>query len=160
MPPDPPDATPGQGDRSAPPLATNADAAPDRGATAAGTPEGASPAAGAPEGASPAVEASADAGRRSERLTINKEFASFDEFLDAYVTNVSSGGVFIRTRQPLPVGTTVDLHFTVIADGLELIEGVGEVVRVDDNPAGMGVAFRELAPSSRALLDRLLAGRP
>lgn len=98
--------------------------------------------------------------RRSERLTINKEFASFDEFLEAYVTNVSSGGVFIRTKRPLPVGTSVDLHFTVIADGLELIEGVGEVVRVEDNPAGMGVAFRELSPESRALLDRLLAGRP
>jgi uncharacterized protein (TIGR02266 family) len=101
----------------------------------------------------------APAARQSERLTINKEFASFDEFLDAYVTNVSSGGVFIRTKRPLPVGTVVDLHFTVIADGLELIEGVGEVVRVDDNPAGMGVAFRDLSPASRALLDRLLARR-
>lgn len=97
--------------------------------------------------------------RQSGRLTINKEFASFDEFLDAYVTNVSSGGVFIRTRQPLPVGSVVNLYFTVIADGLELIEGVGEVVRVEENPAGMGVAFREITPSSRALLDRLLAGR-
>ncbi|HEU4411917.1 MAG TPA: PilZ domain-containing protein [Polyangiaceae bacterium] len=107
----------------------------------------------------PAPPPGAPPARKSGRLTINKEFASFDEFLDAYVTNISSGGVFIRTKQPLPVGSVVDLHFTVIADGLELIEGVGEVVRVDDNPAGMGVAFREVSPESRALLDRLLAGR-
>ena len=39
----------------------------------------------------------------------------------------------------------MNLRFTVIMDDIETIEGVGEVVRVDEGPAGMGVVFRELS---------------
>ncbi len=58
-----------------------------------------------------------DDGQRSEkRVTINKEFESFDAFVHEYVTNVSRSGVFIRSREPMPVGTEVHLTFTVIMD--------------------------------------------
>ena len=36
--------------------------------------------------------------RTDRRLTINKEFESFDAFVHEYVTNVSRSGVFIRRR--------------------------------------------------------------
>ncbi len=94
--------------------------------------------------------------RRDERVTINKEFESFDQFIQEYVTNISRSGAFIRTDQPLPVGTEVNLRFTVIMDDIETIEGVGEVVRVEYEPSGMGVIFRELTNDSQQLLDRLL----
>lgn len=97
-----------------------------------------------------------DAGRQEERLTINKEFDSFEAFIQEYVTNVSRTGAFIKTRDPLPVGTRVNLRFTVIMDDIESIEGVGEVVRVESDPPGMGVVFRELTQHSQALLERLL----
>jgi hypothetical protein len=42
---------------------------------------------------------------------------------------------------------------------MEFIEGVGEVVRVQDDPPGVGVVFSELSPASQAVLDRLLARR-
>ena len=41
-------------------------------------------------------------------------------------------------------------------DDVETIEGVGEVVRVQDDPSGMGVVFTELNQYSQALIDRLL----
>jgi uncharacterized protein (TIGR02266 family) len=94
-----------------------------------------------------------DDGQRVEkRVTINKEFESVHE----YVTNVSRSGVFIRSKEPLPVGTEVDLTFTVIMDDVETIEGAGQVVRVQDDPPGMGVAFTKLTKYSEDLLVRLL----
>jgi hypothetical protein len=94
--------------------------------------------------------------RLGERVTINKEFESFDAFIQEYVTNISRTGVFIKSQQPLPIGTRVNLRFTVIMDDIETIEGVGEVVRVESDPAGMGVVFRELSMYSQGLIEKLL----
>jgi hypothetical protein len=102
------------------------------------------------------------AGRKDERVTINKEFESYDAFISEYVTNISRSGVFIRSKSPLPIGTQVNLRFTVIMDDIETIVGVGEVVRVHDDPPGMGVVFTELSSYSKGLIDKLLTnqGRP
>jgi len=50
----------------------------------------------------------------------------------------------------------VNLRFTVIMDDMETIEGIGEVVRVEEAPPGMGVVFREISAYSKAIIDRLL----
>jgi uncharacterized protein (TIGR02266 family) len=98
--------------------------------------------------------------RQADRLTINKEFESFDAFIHEYVTNISRTGVFVKSKSPLPIGTKVNLRFTLIMDDIETIEGTGEVVRVEQEPAGMGIAFRELASDSQAVIERLLAQQP
>ena len=97
--------------------------------------------------------------RKTERVTINKEFDTFDQFIDEYVTNISRSGAFVKTSTPLPVGTEVDLRFTVIIGGIEIIEGVGEVVRVETDPAGMGVVFKQLSGYSAQLIDKLLTAK-
>ncbi|MSP25522.1 MAG: hypothetical protein EXR75_10225 [Myxococcales bacterium] len=97
-----------------------------------------------------------EAKRREERVTINKEFESFDAFVSEYVSNISRSGVFIRTQQPLVVGTKVNLKFTVLMDNIETVEGVGEVVRVEEEPAGMGIVFTRLSGYSEGLIERLL----
>ncbi len=99
----------------------------------------------------------AEDNRREQRVTINKEFESFDAFIQEYVTNISRSGVYIRSRTPLATGTLVNLRFTVIMDDIETIEGTGEVVRVDDE--GMGVVFRDLTGYSQSMLEKLLTGR-
>jgi hypothetical protein len=38
--------------------------------------------------------------RKDERVTINKEFESFDAFINEYVTNISRSGVFVRSKLP------------------------------------------------------------
>jgi Tfp pilus assembly protein PilZ len=105
-------------------------------------------------------DVSEDDKRGGERLTINKEFESFDAFIQEYVTNISRTGVFIKSQTPLAIGTQVNLRFTVIMDDIETIEGVGEVVRVEKDPPGMGVVFRELSAYSKDLIEKLLVGRP
>jgi uncharacterized protein (TIGR02266 family) len=95
-------------------------------------------------------------GREEQRVTINKEFDSFDQFIQEYVTNISRTGVFIKTKEPLPIGTTVNLRFTVIMDDIESVEGEGEVVRVEADPPGMGVVFRKLSGYSQGLIEKLL----
>jgi uncharacterized protein (TIGR02266 family) len=102
--------------------------------------------------------------RRIEtRQTVNLDFASVDEFIAEYVSNISRSGVFIKSEEPLPVGTRVTLKFTVIMDDLETIEGVGEVVRtIEKAPgiqAGMGVVFISLTQYSRQLVERILVRR-
>ena len=44
-----------------------------------------------------------DQRRDEDRVTINKEFESFDAFIAEYVTNISRSGVFVRSKNPLPV---------------------------------------------------------
>jgi Tfp pilus assembly protein PilZ len=100
--------------------------------------------------------ADGDPRRREERVTINKEFESFDAFVHEYVINISRSGAFVRSQTPLPVGTEVNLKFTVIMDDVEHIEGIGKVVRVDTDPPGMGVVFTSLSEYSQKLISRLL----
>lgn len=99
--------------------------------------------------------------RRHERLLINEEFGSIDDFIAEYVSDISRGGVFIRSKQPLPVGTKVNLKFSVILEDFHTIEGEGEVVRVVDDaePHGMGVVFTELTDESRAIIEELVRRR-
>jgi len=94
--------------------------------------------------------------QREARLTLNKEFESFDAFMREYVTNVSKTGAFVLRADPLPVGTEVNLCFTVIMDGVETVEGVGKVVRVQHDPPGMGVVFTQISQYSQHLIERLL----
>jgi uncharacterized protein (TIGR02266 family) len=96
---------------------------------------------------------------RDDRVTINHEFASVEEFITEYVSNISRSGVFIRTRHPFAAGTKVNLKFTVIMEDLETIEGVGEVVRVSDDPPGMGVVFVTLTAHSQDLIHKLITRR-
>jgi uncharacterized protein (TIGR02266 family) len=101
--------------------------------------------------------------RQSNRVRVNREFASIEELITEYVSDISRTGVFIRSDDPLPVGTKVDLRFTVIDEDFETIEGIGEVTRVVTPDVGviqgMGVVFIELTKSSRTLLERLLLRR-
>lgn len=102
--------------------------------------------------------------RIDARRTINHEFGSVEQFISEYVMNLSRSGVFIKSDEPLPIGTQVNLRFTVIFDELETIEGVGEVVRIvepgtPDQVPGMGVVFVELTQVSRELIERILVRR-
>lgn len=96
---------------------------------------------------------------RAERVLVNREFASIEELITEYVANISRSGVFIRAREVLPVGTKVNLRFSVILDDVETIEGTGEVVRTSRRPAGMGIVFTELTAVSQQIITRLLSQR-
>lgn len=80
-----------------------------------------------------------------------------DTFLYASIANISAMGIFIRTEEPLAIGTEMDLAFH--PPGYDAFHLRGQVawvnpVRADgDNPnPGMGVRFLELTPEDRERL--------
>jgi type IV pilus assembly protein PilZ len=82
------------------------------------------------------------------------DYASGETFLFAYLTNISEMGIFIRTNEPLKVGTRLRLRFQV-DDGDPLVLD-GEVTWINPyrpngeniNP-GMGVRFIQLTAERR-----------
>lgn len=93
---------------------------------------------------------------RPRRVEVNLEFESLER-MTQYVSNISRTGCFLRSRDPWPVGTRLNLRFTVLADDPEVLEAKGEVVRVAERPRGMGIKFMELPISARKVIDHLLA---
>jgi molecular chaperone DnaK len=92
---------------------------------------------------------------------IQLKFDRFSGFIDEYVSNISPGGIFIRTDAPEDPGQLLEFEFR-LGDGFELIRGRGEVVwarqRADgkDRPKGMGVRFIELSPGSKDLIYKIV----
>jgi PilZ domain. len=70
----------------------------------------------------------------------------------SFILNMSMGGVFIQTDQPLPVGTKIHIHIYIPPDVKLLGEFTGEVMWVNDrNPRthkGMGVKFSGVGKES------------
>ena len=83
-----------------------------------------------------------------------------EQAIGEYVTDISRTGVFIRTDTPLPIGTYVELKFSVVDDDLHVLEGVGKVMRVvtaeESDKPGMGLVFLDLTPDSQRVLNNLV----
>ncbi len=76
---------------------------------------------------------------------------------------MSRGGIFIRTREPLAVGTRLKLEFQ-LQDAAPLLAGEGTVVWIREHDQtrenvtpGMGVRFDKLTPESQPTLEKILA---
>ena len=96
-------------------------------------------------------------------LRIKFKSASLDEFVARYGADVSAGGIFIRTKQPLAVGSLLQFDFS-LADSSPLMAGFGTVVWVREPDAsragsipGMGVRFDQLTPDSQQTHQQILA---
>ena len=62
--------------------------------------------------------------RKAVGLLVKLSYTGVDEFAQRYATNLSDGGMFIRSRDPKPVGT--ELKFRVeIANGQRVMQGWG-----------------------------------
>jgi len=96
---------------------------------------------------------------RAARVKINEEFAPVEAFINEYVCDLSSTGVFVKSKDPLPVGTRVNLKFSVILEELHVVEAAGEVVRHSTQPLGMGVAFRAVSPDAQKIIGRAIKER-
>lgn len=105
----------------------------------------------------PAGTAAGHNPREHIRVEVNQEFQPIEEYIAEYVSNISQGGVFIRSKNPLPEGTEVALQFSIILEDLEEVRGEGVVVRVSHSPdnMGMGIAFTRLDVESKALIDEI-----
>ena len=104
----------------------------------------------------------ADSDRRvAPRVLVDLEvdYASEDNYLFAYITDISETGIFVRTTTPEAPGTNLNLRFRV-DDGPQ-IQVEGTVIWVnpfrpnnkDNLHPGMGIRFVELDDERK---DRLL----
>lgn len=95
-------------------------------------------------------------------LRIRLPYATEEEFVDKYGSNLGRGGVFIATRALKDEGTALAFEF-VLADGTRMLRGEGVVVKaqVDEGGgrSGMTVRFVKLDAPSKALIDRLVSRR-
>ncbi|MEO8843765.1 MAG: TIGR02266 family protein [Kofleriaceae bacterium] len=96
-------------------------------------------------------------------LKIKFKSETLEQFIERYAVDVSQGGIFIRTKEPLAVGTQMKFEFQ-LRDASPLIAGEGTVVWTRENdpsrPAiapGMGVRFDRLADGSQSVLEKILA---
>ncbi len=100
--------------------------------------------------------------RRAPRVLVDLEvdYASEENYLFAYITDISETGIFVRTTTPEPPGTNLNLRFKPDDEGPS-IEIEGKVIWVnpyrpgtpDNLHPGMGIRFVDLDDELR---DRLL----
>ena len=94
-------------------------------------------------------------------VTWDVDCVAEDTFLYASITNISAMGIFVKTTEPLAVGTRLVLSFS--PPGHEPFKLEGEVAWVNalrpggDNPnPGMGVRFTTLQLDSRERLVEVI----
>ncbi len=99
-------------------------------------------------------------------LKVRFKSATVDEFVEHYARDISHGGLFIKSKQPMTIGTLLKFELQ-LKDESKLIQGVGRVVwkreatetATDENPAGMGIKFIKMDPESRVLVDKIVDQR-
>lgn len=103
---------------------------------------------------------SADEGAITLRIRFKTE--TLGQFVARYGGDMGPGGIFIRTREPLAVGTKLRFNFS-LADGSALLVGRGTVAWIRENEAmragslpGMGVRFDALTPETEGTLRTIL----
>jgi uncharacterized protein (TIGR02266 family) len=101
--------------------------------------------------------------RKAVNLLIRLTATSEAIFADRFATNISSGGMFIRSRELKPLGTSIQFRVE-LANGARALQGTATVAWVRSpgdpkGPPGMGLRFVNLDPASRSLVDRIVKGK-
>jgi uncharacterized protein (TIGR02266 family) len=103
--------------------------------------------------------------REGERVSgkISISFKKAGDLFKSYITNFGEGGLFIHTEKNLPVGSLLDLEFS-LPDSNQAIKTKGIVVwtrpqemSTKKMPPGMGVKFIDMDPNDKKLIKDYLA---
>lgn len=94
-------------------------------------------------------------------LILKVAFEHLGQLQDDYLTNIGSGGIFLRTPLPLPVGQSLQL--TISLPTGEPLDVEGEVAWTSSERKtevqGVGIAFRNLDAGTKARLELLVKAR-
>ncbi len=98
-------------------------------------------------------------------LKVRFKSATINEFVEQYSEDISRGGIFIKSKKPMKVGTLLKFEFQ-LKDESRLIHGVGRVVwkreaadATKASPPGMGIKFIKMDSESRALVQDIVESR-
>jgi uncharacterized protein (TIGR02266 family) len=101
--------------------------------------------------------------RKSERLQheLLVAYRTVDGFITDWAVNISRGGIFINTRNPLAVGSVVRLIVS-LPDAAFPFDLTGKVIRThalgssEGEVPGMGIEFMDVDEEKRARLERFV----
>lgn len=101
--------------------------------------------------------------RKSERLQheLLVAYRTVDGFITDWAVNISRGGMFINTRNPLALGSVVRLIVS-LPDAAFPFDLTGRVIRVHpsegevDQVPGMGIEFIDIDEEKRVRLERFV----
>ncbi len=92
-------------------------------------------------------------------ISIKLRYRALDELLHGESSDISTTGIFVKTKKELEVGNPVELFlYSAQEPDAEPIRLMGEVVRTveEEGGKGAGLKFINLQPESVALLEQLL----
>lgn len=104
--------------------------------------------------------------RRYQRVQLETDvtFESDHNFFTGFMEDISEGGLFIATYKLQPMGTQIEVTFT-LPDG-HIVRATGSVRWVRDPrdespgaPPGMGIQFDELLPEDREAIHAFIGAR-
>jgi uncharacterized protein (TIGR02266 family) len=104
-----------------------------------------------------APAAAAQRGSKRVKMQASVDLSSDDNFFNGFSSNISDGGLFVATVNLVPLGTEVDLHFTLPSGEKLDVHGVVRWHRevndaVPDAFPGLGVQFTRLdGPAQKAI---------
>ncbi len=91
------------------------------------------------------------------RVDYSTPEALFNEFAD----NISEGGLFIKTPNPLPIGTEIVLEFILplLEEPIKVkgrVEWNTELPGIRKRTPGMGVSFQGLSPQHKEKINQVV----
>lgn len=123
------------------------------------------PTVSALEDTSPAEKRGQRRAARRFPLKVEVSYGSEHNFYTGFMENMSSGGLFVATHDPVSIGELYELTFTV--PGLRRsctatceVRWVREYDSLDpDSVPGMGLRFKQLDPDARAAIELFIRHR-
>jgi len=102
--------------------------------------------------------------RVSAHLHLHLVYEDLDELVESYSRDISEGGIYVKTENPLPIGSKVQLKISIVHQELMYIDALCEVVHADekngaDPSRGMGVRFIEISPEGQQFIREFVLSR-
>jgi uncharacterized protein (TIGR02266 family) len=99
--------------------------------------------------------------RKHPRLSIavDVDFKSGHNFFTARTRDISSGGLFIESDAPIPVGMRIEIDLSFLKARVRVPAEVAWTLEEDGRCVGMGVRFIDLRPAATKSIEAFMALR-
>jgi uncharacterized protein (TIGR02266 family) len=116
-----------------------------------------------PDSATPAPVEPEDSRRKDYRASVvlQLQYRNAGHLLVSYCTNLSRGGLFVQSTEPLPPGSPLTLTLQIPGEdepvALEAVVRWSRSFDADEGPAGMGVSFDDVDDVLGERIDDIVA---
>ncbi|OAG27323.1 TIGR02266 family protein [Thermodesulfatator autotrophicus] len=101
--------------------------------------------------------------RKSERVkhVFRVDYSTPEALFNEFAENLSEGGIFIKTENPLDVGTEITIEFKLpfLEEPIRVkgqVEWHTNLQGVNKNPPGMGVSFQGLSNEDKEKINKVV----